>query len=252
MTEHPQRHLRITSGVMPRYCLIPGDPARAERIAARFEHAEEVIRNREFLGFRGTTSGIGIGVCSTGIGGPSASIAIEELANIGVDTFIRVGSAGGRQSIIPVGSLVIVTAAHRGEGTSHAYLPPEFPAIADFAVTTALIEAAQQSEHPAVVGICTTRDAFYRRDQQLTELLTKDGGVVAAEQECATVFIVATVRRVRAGAILAIDSNILLPKQDPQEVQREFRKAESSAIDTAIKAIQVLAARDREAATQAR
>ncbi len=252
MTEQPQRHLRITSGVMPRYCLIPGDPARAERIAARFEHAEEVIRNREFLGFRGATGGIGIGVCSTGIGGPSASIAIEELANIGVDTFIRVGSAGGRQSTIPVGSLVIVTAAHRGEGTSHAYLPPEFPAVADLAVTTALIEAAKQSDHPAVVGICTTRDAFYRRDQQLAELLTKDGGVVAAEQECATVFIVAAVRRVRAGAILAIDSNILLPKQDPQEVQREFRNAESSAIDTAIKAIQLLAARDREAAAQAR
>jgi uridine phosphorylase len=130
LAEQPQRHLRITTGAMPRYCLLPGDPARAERIAARLDRAEETIRNREFLGFRGTAGGVPLGVCSTGIGGPSASIALEELANVGVDTFIRVGSAGGRQETIPVGSLVVVTAAHRGEGTSRAYLPPEFPAVA--------------------------------------------------------------------------------------------------------------------------
>ena len=126
---------------MPRYCLLPGDPARAERIAGRFDSSEETIRNREFLGFRGTVDGVPMGVCSTGIGGPSASIALEELANVGVDTFISVGSAGGRQEAIPVGSLV-VTAAHRGEGTSLAYLPPEFPAVAYLRVTTALIDAA--------------------------------------------------------------------------------------------------------------
>ncbi len=246
MAEQPQRHLRITSGMMPRYCLIPGDPARAERIAAKFESAQEVIRNREFVGFRGTVGGVHLGVCSTGIGGPSASIAVEELVNVGVDTFIRVGSAGGRQRTVPVGSLVIVTAAHRGEGTSQAYLPSEFPAVADLGVTTALIEAASQRKRPgiATVGICTTRDAFHRRDQALVDVLTKDGGVVAAEQECATVFIVATVRRVRAGGILAIDSNILLPKLDPEKAQRAFREAESSAIELAIKAVQVLARRD--------
>ena len=101
MAEQPQRHLRITTGVMPRYCLIPGDPARAERIAARFDRFEETIRNREFLGFRGTVGGIPIGVCSTGIGGPSASIALEELANVGVDTFIRVGSASRAAGVDP-------------------------------------------------------------------------------------------------------------------------------------------------------
>jgi len=95
--------------------------------------------------------GVPLGVCSTGIGGPSASIALEELANVGVDTFIRVGSAGGRQEAIPVGSLVVVTAAHRGEGTSLAYLPPEFPAVADLRVTTALLDAAAAlGEHPFV------------------------------------------------------------------------------------------------------
>ncbi|HXF83035.1 MAG TPA: nucleoside phosphorylase [bacterium] len=239
--EQMQRHLRITRGAMPRFCLIPGDPARAERIAQRFEGAEEVIRNREFLGFRGTVEGVPIGVCSTGIGGPSASIAVEELANVGVDTLIRVGSAGGRQESIPVGSLVVVTAAHRGEGTSLAYLPPEFPAVADLAVTTALLDAARELGHAAVAGIATTRDAFYRRDPSLAERLSREGGVVAAEQECATVFIVATVRRVRAGAVLAIDSNILLPRLEPEEVQRRFREAEGRAIDTAIRAVLRLA-----------
>jgi len=239
--EQPQRHLRITAGAMPRYCLIPGDPGRAERIAKRFEQPVEVIRNREYLGFRGRVDGVPIGVCSTGIGGPSTSIAIEELANVGVDTFIRVGSAGGRQETIPVGSLVVVTAAHRGEGTSLAYLPPEFPAVADLEVTTALIEAAKELGQSPVVGIATTRDAFYRRDQALAELLSKEGGVVAAEQECATVFIVSTVRRVRAGAVLAVDSNIFLPRLDPDEVQQRFREAESRAIDTAIRAVVRLA-----------
>jgi len=239
--EQPQRHLRITTGAMPRFCLIPGDPGRAERIAERFEGTEEIIRNREYVGFRGTIGGVPIGVCSTGIGGPSTSIAIEELVNVGVDTFIRVGSAGGRQETIPVGSLVVVTAAHRGEGTSLAYLPPEFPAVADLEVTTALIASAKESGGDPVVGIATTRDAFYRRDQALAELLSKEGGVVAAEQECATVFIVATVRRVRAGAVLAIDSNIFLPRLDPDEVQRRFREAESRAIDVAIRAVVRLA-----------
>jgi uridine phosphorylase len=207
VAEQPQRHLRITTGAMPRYCLLPGDPARAERIAARFDSSEETIRNREFLGFRGTVGGVPIGVCSTGIGGPSASIALEELANVGVDTFIRVGSAGGRQEAIPVGSLVVVTAAHRGEETSRAYLPPEFPAVADLRVTNALIDAA-------------------------------------AKQECATVFIAATVRRVRAGAVLGIDSNIFLPRKDPEEVERLFREAEARTIGVAIKAVQLLADRD--------
>ncbi len=244
MAEEVQRHLRITTGAMPRYCLIPGDPARAERIAARFDHAEETIRNREFLGFRGTVGGVPIGVCSTGIGGPSASIAVEELANVGVDTFIRVGSAGGRQESIPVGSLVVVTAAHRGEGTSLAYLPPEFPAVADLRVTTALLDAAAALGEQPVVGIATTRDAFHRKDQALAERLSRDGGVVAAEQECATVFIVATVRRVRAGAVLGIDSNIFLPRLDPEESQRRFREAEARTIGVAIKAVQLLAERE--------
>ncbi len=229
-SELPQRHLKVTTGAVARTVLLPGDPARAERIAARFEGAREVIRNREYLGFTGTASGLPISVCSTGIGGPSASIAVEELCNLGADTFIRVGSAGGRQPEIEVGSLAIVTAAHRDEGTALAYLPLGFPAVADLTVTQALIGAAAELGHRPAVGVATSRDAFYRKDPALAELLTAHGHIVAAEQECATVFIVAHVRRVRAGAVLAIDSNILREKLPPDVVERRFRAAEAAAI----------------------
>lgn len=242
-----QRHLRIGPGVMPRYCLIPGDVGRAERIAAMFDHRREVIRNREYLAFVGEVDGVPVAVCSTGIGGPSASIAVEELANIGVDTFIRVGSAGGRQPHIPIGSVAILYAAHRDEGTSRAYLPPEFPAVADLAVTNALIDAARQLDQQAFVGIGTTRDAFYQKDENLTRLLTERGHVIAAEQEAATVFVVATVRQVRAGAVVAIDSNIWLPKPDPEEIQRRFREGEQAAIRIALEAVKLLAQRDAAA-----
>lgn len=240
--ELPQRHLKVTTGAVARTVLIPGDPARAERIAARLEKAREVIRNREYLGFTGTVGGVPISVCSTGIGGPSASIAVEELCNLGADTFIRVGSAGGRQPEIEVGRLAIVTAAHRDEGTALAYLPLGFPAVADLAVTQALIDAARDLGHRPFVGVATSRDAFYRKDPALTELLTTQGHIVAAEQECATVFIVSQVRRARAGAVLAIDSNILREKLPPEEAAQRFQAAEAAAIQVAIEAARRLGA----------
>lgn len=240
-TELPQRHLRVTAGAVARTVLLPGDPARAERIAARFEGAREVIRNREYLGFTGTADGVPISVCSTGIGGPSASIAVEELCNLGADTFIRVGSAGGRQPEIAVGSLAVVTAAHRDEGTALAYLPLGFPAVADLTVTQALIDAARGLRQTPFIGVATSRDAFYRKDAALADLLSTQGHIVAAEQECATVFIVAHVRRARAGAVLAIDSNILREKPSPEEVERRFRAGEAVAIDVAIEAVKRLA-----------
>lgn len=185
--------------------------------------------------------GVPISVCSTGIGGPSASIAIEELCNLGADTFIRVGSAGGRQPEIEIGSLAVVTAAHRDEGTALAYLPLGFPAVADLTVTQALIDAARGLGRTQFVGVATSRDAFYRKDTALAEMLTTQGHIVAAEQECATVFIVAQVRRASVGAVLAVDSNVLREKPSPEEVERRFRAAEIAAIEVAIEAVKRLA-----------
>ena len=234
-----QRHVRARTGEVAPYVLIPGDPGRAERIAQRFAGAREVARNREFVRFTGETErGTPISVCSTGIGGPSASIAVEELARIGATHFIRVGSAGGRQPDVPIGSVVVVTAAYRGDGTSLDYMPLPYPAVADLDVTLALRAAAEEHlGRRAYEGVAYTRDAFYRRDDGLNRLLT-EAGVVAAEQECATVFVVGALRRVKVGAVLGTDSNIFLdPQPTREEKERLYQQVERQTIAIAIDAV---------------
>lgn len=236
---NPQRHVRALPGDVAPYVLIPGDPGRAERIAAAFASAREIARNREYVLFTGTTAaGSPISVCSTGIGGPSASIAVEELANVGASHFIRVGSSGGRQPHVPIGSVVVVTAAYRGEGTSLDYVPLPFPAVADLDVTLALRRAAEQVlGRRAYEGIVYTRDAFYRRDHGLNQQLT-DAGVIAAEQECSTVFVVGSMRGLKVGAVLGTDSNIWLAQQ-PTMAEKEalYRQVEATTIQIAIRAV---------------
>lgn len=237
-----QRHLRARSGDVAPYVLIPGDPGRAERIAATFAESRLVARNREYTLFTGTTAvGTPISVCSTGIGGPSASIAVEELTRIGATHFIRVGSAGGRQPAIPIGSVVVVTAAFRGEGTSLDYIPLGYPAAADIDVTLALRDAARaELGAPAYEGVVYTRDAFYRRDDGLNQRLT-DAGVVAAEQECSTVFVVGALLGVKVGAVLGTDSNIYLdPQPTREEKEALYMQVERQTIAIACRAVDTL------------
>jgi uridine phosphorylase len=241
-TVDPQRHLRAVPGDVAPYVLIPGDPARADRIAERFAEARLVARHREYTLYTGVTeAGTPISVCSTGIGGPSASIAVEELVRVGATHFIRVGSAGGRQPHIPIGSTVVVTAAYRGEGTSLDYAPLPYPAVADLDVTLALRQAAEAVlGRRAIEGIVYTRDAFYRRDDGTNARLT-EAGVVAAEQECSTVFVVGSLRGVKVGAVLGTDSNIHLAEQ-PTMAEREalYREGERTTIAIAIRAVDAL------------
>ncbi len=238
-TPNPQRHVRARPGDVAPYVLIPGDPGRAERIAERFASKRLIARNREYVLYTGTTAaGSPISVCSTGIGGPSASIAVEELTRVGATHFIRVGSSGGRQPHVPIGSVVVVTGAYRGEGTSQDYVPLPFPAVADLDVTLALRQAAEATlGKRAFEGIVYTRDAFYRRDHGLNQQLT-DAGVIAAEQECSTVFVVGSVLGVKVGAVLGTDSNIAL---DPQPTMAEkealYRQVEATTIEIAIRAV---------------
>ena len=235
-----QRHIRCSEGDVGRYVFIPGDPARAEKIAQKLEDSTLVAKNREFVVYTGYLEGEKVSVCSTGIGGPSASIAVEELANIGAEYFIRVGSAGARQEDMGIGELVVATAAYRGEGTSRAYAPIPFPAVADMEITRALLIACKRLGYGCRSGIVFTRDAYYVQDWDLNEFLKK-AGVVAAEQECATVFVVSTLRKVKAGAILATDSNIWLKDQpSAQEKERLFREGERKAIEVAIEAFRIL------------
>jgi uridine phosphorylase len=235
-----QKHIRCVPGDVARCVLLPGDPARARRIAERMETAKLVAENREYTIFTGETGGVPVSVCSTGIGGPSSAIALEELRNIGAEVFIRVGSSGGRQPHIPIGSLVIVTAAYRGDGTSREYLPVEFPAVADLDVTNALIQAARELGQTYFAGVGVTRDAFYMRDRELNEKLTR-AGVVAAEMEAATLFIAGTWRGAKVGCVLGTDSNIWL-EQQPTLAEKEalYFEAEKNTIATALRAVQIL------------
>ncbi len=238
-----QKHIRCKPGDVAKYVLVPGDPGRVKRIAEQMDEAHLIAENREYVVYTGTTNGVPVSVCSSGIGGPAASIAIEELVKVGAQVFIRVGSAGGRQDDIPIGTPVIITAAHRGEGTSKVYLPVEFPAVADLDVTNALVAAAGEAGEDYRVGIGFTRDAYYVQDKQLNELL-KSVGVVAAEQEASLLFIVGSVKRVRVGAIVSTDSNIWLPAQPTlEEKEKLFRVGEKKAIAIALRAVQLLAAR---------
>jgi uridine phosphorylase len=224
-----------------RTVLLPGDPGRVRRIADQMDEAHLVAENREYIVYTGQTRGVPVSVCSTGIGGPAASIAMEELVKVGGEIFIRVGSAGGRQDGIPIGTPIILTAAHRGEGTSKAYLPAEFPAVADLDVTNALVSAARASGEDFRVGIGFTRDAFYVQDQALNQLL-KDAGVVAAEQEAALLYILGSLRHVRVGAIVSTDSNIWLsPQPTQEEKERLYRVGEKKVIAIALRAAQILA-----------
>lgn len=235
-----QKHIRCVPGDVARYVLLPGDPQRAKRIAAQMEEARFVAENREYVVYTGTTGGVPVSVCSTGIGGPSASIALEELVNVGAGVFIRVGSAGGRQKTTPIGTPIVITAAYRGEGTSKAYLPAEFPAVADLAVTNALVTAAREQGEDHRVGIAFTRDAYYVQDQALNELLTRNG-IEAAEQEASILFITGTHRGARVGAVVATDSNIWLPTQ-PTLAEKEalYALGEKKVISIALRAVQLL------------
>ncbi|MBQ4437137.1 MAG: nucleoside phosphorylase [Clostridia bacterium] len=236
------KHIRCTAGDIAPYVLIPGDPARAGRIAERLTDARLVAQNREYTVYTGTYEGVPVSVCSTGIGGPSTAIAMEELSRCGAETFIRVGSAGARRDGIDIGEPVIVSGAIRAGGTAQAYLPLSFPAVADIGVLNALTEAAKQLGIKAQVGLSLSRDAFYRQDAALNETLRPVHAVAVSEMECDTVFVVAAALNKRAGAVVGTDSNLYLPVQPSrEEKERLYLESEKRTISIALKACALLA-----------
>ena len=211
--EEVQFHIRCKAGDVGRYCILPGDPGRCAAIAARFEKAEQVSQNREFTVYSGVLAGERVSVCSTGIGGPSAAIAMEELIAIGAHTFIRVGTCGGMALPVRAGDVIIATGAIRMEGTSREYAPIEFPAVPDFATTCALVDAARALGTPFHTGVVQCKDSFYGQHTPETmpvepELLYKWEawkrlGALASEMESAALFTVAAARGVRCGAVFS-------------------------------------------------
>lgn len=210
-------HLKIRPGDVGRYVLLCGDPARTEKIASFFDAAEFVKSNREYTIWTGALEGEKVSVCSTGIGGPSTAIAVEELIHCGADTFIRIGTAGGMAPEVLGGDVVIGTGAIRMEGTSQEYAPSEYPAVADYGVVSALADAAKEDKVRFHVGVLHNKDNFYGQHSPDTMPVREklkgkwqaflDCGALASEMESAALFIICAVRRARGGCIVQVFAN---------------------------------------------
>lgn len=245
-------HINMKEGDVGKYVILPGDPKRCEKIAKHFDDAVLVADHREYVTYTGYLDGVKVSVTSTGIGGPSASIALEELANIGADTFIRVGTSGGMDVNVMGGDLVIASGAIRMEGTSREYAPMEFPAVANYEVLNALVKASQNLEKKYHVGVVQCKDAFYGQHQPETKPVSYDlmnkweawlrMGALASEMESAALFIVGAYRKVRVGAVLSVVANQERRKrglEDPMVHDTE------DAIRTAVEAIRLLIREDK-------
>ncbi len=205
-----QFHIHCKEGDVGKYCFLPGDPGRCEAIAANFDNPVHVGMNREYNIYTGTLLGEKVSVCSTGIGGPSASIAMEELAAIGTHTFIRIGTCGGIPMDVLPGDVVVANGAIRFEHTSLEYAPIEFPAVPNFDITAALKAAGEDLGYRTHVGVVQCKDSFYgqhapEKSPVSYELFQKWEswkrlGVKASEMESAALFVVAAALGVRCGS----------------------------------------------------
>ena len=246
-----------TRDVNAKYAILPGDPGRVAAIAERLDNAYELGNSREYRSMQGMLLGRPVVVCSTGIGGPSAAIAVEELFMAGVTTFIRVGTCGGINLSVERGDLVVASAATRNDGTSAQYAPESYPAAASFACTAALKQAADNMGYPSHVGVVHSKDSFY--GQHSPERMPISGrlkdeweafkrlGVLCSEMECSAIYTVAASLGASAGAVLCalwnqerisagMDSAAALSKQPP---------GTERAIDVAVEAIKSLISSDK-------
>ena len=254
-SEDPSRqyHIQVGQGEVGRYVILPGDPKRCKKIAQYFEDPVFVADNREYVTYTGTLDGVKVSVTSTGIGGPSASIAMEELYKCGADTFVRIGTCGGMQTEIKSGDVVIATGAIRMEGTSKEYAPIEYPAVADLDVTNALVAAAKELGFTYHTGVVQCKDAFYGQHEPERmpvsyELLNKWEawkrlGCKASEMESAALFIVAGKLRVRAGACFLVMAN---QEREKLGLANPVVHDTDMAIQVAVEAIRKLIKADQE------
>lgn len=240
----PQHHIICQDEDIARYVLCPGDLERAHKIAGYMQDMRLVSETRGYRVYSGYYEGTFMTSIGTGIGGPQAAIAYEELANMGADTFIRVGSCGVFQPGHTTGQIVIATGAVRDGGTSTAYLPIRYPAAATFAVLRVLVEAAEALAVPHAVGVTRGRDALYAPpDSERMARLIK-AGVLASEMEADTLFVVGAYRRWRTGAILVAGGPVGQPR--PENAAELFASGEEQAIRVALTAMAQLARRDTD------
>lgn len=245
-------HIELAPGDVGKYVFLPGDPGRCEMIASYFDDAKFVARHREYETWTGYLDGEKVSVTSTGIGCPSAVIALEELVKIGADTFMRVGTSGSMQPHIKPGDLGVISAAIRDEGTTSHYLPMEFPAVADFGITQALWDAAVKSGLTTHLGVSQSKDSFYgqhapgrmpvaKRLQERWEAWMA-GGAICSEMEAAGLYIVSQVLRVRATGIMMIMGH---PDQSPMTPDEWEASKVEHVLPVAIEGMREIIRRDK-------
>lgn len=211
---HVQPHIRLRPGDIPPYVLLPGDPGRIDHIARLLNDPREVASNREYRTVVGRLpGGLEVAATSTGIGGPGAAIAIEELVRCGAHTLLRVGSAGALQPGIAIGDLVVPSGAVREDGASETYIDTRYPAVAHPDVLAAIREAGRGLGLRLHVGIARSHDSFYTDDQDEVTAYWHRRGVLASDMETATLFVVGGLRGARCGSIL----NVVVPYQGSLE-----------------------------------
>ena len=246
-------HIQVAPGAVGRYVILPGDPKRCEKIAQYFDNPVLIADNREYVTYTGTLDGVKVSVTSTGIGGPSAAIAMEELKRCGADTFLRVGTCGGMQLEVKGGDLVIATGAIRAEGTSKEYAPIEYPAVAAFDIALAMRQAAASLGFTAHLGVVQCKDSFYGQHEPEVkpvsyELLNKweawiRCGCLASEMESAALFVVGSCLKVRVGTVLLTIAN---QERAKAGLENEQVHDTSGAIRTAVEAIRLLIKQDAQ------
>ena len=247
-----QFHIRCKPGDVGGYCLLPGDPGRCESIAQWFDDPVHICTNREYVTYTGTLLGEKVSVCSTGIGGPSAAIAMEELANLGVHTFVRVGTCGGIDLKVCSGDVVVATGAVRMDGASKEYAPIEFPAVADFEITAALKSAGEALGYHTHVGVVQCKDSFYgqhspEKSPVYYDLLQKWEswkrlGVKASEMESSALFVVAAALGVRCGSCFHVIWN---QEREKAGLDMSMTEDTSGAIKVGIEAMKRIIAADQ-------
>lgn len=248
-----QYHTGVGPGDIGEYVILPGDPKRCAKIAAHFDNPVLVADSREYVTYTGTLDGVKVSVTSTGIGGPSAAIAIDELAKCGAHTFIRVGTCGGMQEEVMGGDIVIATGAVRMEGTSREFAPIEYPAVADFNVTNALVSAAGKIGVRNHVGVVQCKDSFFGQHEPgimpvSYELENKwqawiRMGCLASEMESAALFIAGSFLRVRVGSCFLVVANQERAKKGLPNKQAHDTEL---AISVAVEAIRELIKKEEQ------
>jgi uridine phosphorylase len=260
-----QYHIQLEEGECAPYVLLPGDPGRVEQVASVWDESRKVAQNREYLTYTGTYQGVPITCTSTGIGGPSTAIAVEELARVGARTFLRIGTCGTFKDEIKDGDMVIFDAAARYDGASLAYAPLEFPAVAHYDVVKACIKAAENLGIPYHVGLTRTHDGLYARQPKVGGSFAdywqtswanhyedlKRMNITASEMEAAVILVQARLWGLRAGGMAVSVINVLKPADldETYDPSKDFDQSSENVLRLArmgSEAIRILAELDNQ------